>query len=195
LRGFPLLRKMCWCIALSPSYSTDQGSSSDRLTLLTSLSQEKKLGSLPTFKALLTTLLTHVIVPWAAFEQGYAQEIQSEVDIFGGPFKEERLKDLRLRITEHNILVVAKYYTKVTVQRLAELLNLPVNEAEKHLSDLVVSKAANAKVDRPAGIIQFGKRQEPEEILNRWSSNISRLLKLVEKANQQIGKERMVYRV
>ena len=56
-------------------------------------------------------------------------------------------------------MVVAKYYTKISIKRLSELLDLPPSEAEKQLSDLVVSKAIEAKVDRPSGIIQFGKRK------------------------------------
>lgn len=32
-------------------------------------------------------------------------------------------------------------------------------QTEKHLSDLVVCKAVSAKVDRPAGLVRFGKRQ------------------------------------
>ena len=34
-----MLKKICWCIVLSPSYSTAEGSSSDRLTLLTTTFQ------------------------------------------------------------------------------------------------------------------------------------------------------------
>jgi hypothetical protein len=32
-------------------------------------------------------------------------------------------------------------------------------QTEKHLSELVVSKAVAAKIDRPAGLVQFGARQ------------------------------------
>ena len=37
--------------------------------------------------------------------------------------------------------------------------------------------------------------QEPEELLNSWSSNIGRLLTLVEKSCQQIQKECMIHKV
>ena len=72
---------------------------------------------------------------------------------------EQRHKDLRLRVTEHSVMVVAKYYTRVTIKRLSELLDLPAADAEKQLSELVVSKAICAKVDRPSGLIVFGKRK------------------------------------
>ena len=76
---------------------------------------------------------------------------------------EQRSKDLRLRVIEHNVMVVAKYYTRVGIKRLSQMLDLPPAEAEKQLSDLVVSKAIDAKVDRPSGIIQFGKRKVRRE--------------------------------
>ena len=57
----------------------------------------------------------------------------------------------RLRVTEHNILVLCKYYTRIRMARLAQLLDLPLADAEKHLSDMVVAGALTAKIDRPAG--------------------------------------------
>lgn len=54
-------------------------------------------------------------------------------------------------MTEHNILVVAKYYLRIRMERLATLLDLPAAEAEKHLSDMVVAGHVTAKIDRPAG--------------------------------------------
>ena len=57
----------------------------------------------------------------------------------------------RLRVTEHNILVVGRFYARIRMSRLAQLLDLPVPEAEKHLSDMVVAGALAAKIDRPAG--------------------------------------------
>uniref|UniRef100_A0A7R9YZL2 PCI domain-containing protein n=1 Tax=Chlamydomonas euryale TaxID=1486919 RepID=A0A7R9YZL2_9CHLO len=192
-RWGPMLKKICWLLVLSPSYSTDAGSTSDRATLLSTTVADKKLGELPVYKALLATFSASEIIPWKAFSAAHASEIDSQADIFGT--NEQRAKDLRLRVTEHNVMVVAKYYTRVTVPRLSELLDLPAAEAEKQLSDLVVSKAICARVDRPAGIITFGKRQAPEEALNAWSSNIGRLLDLVDKSTQQIQKEAMIHKV
>ncbi len=68
-------------------------------------------------------------------------------------------------------------------------------QAERQLSELVVSKAVAAKVDRPAGIVTFGARQRPDQVLNSWSGNIGKLLELVEKSCQQIQKEAMVHKV
>ena len=54
-------------------------------------------------------------------------------------------------MTEHNILVVAKYYSHIRMERLAMLLDLPAADSEKHLSDMVVAGHVTAKIDRPAG--------------------------------------------
>ncbi len=57
----------------------------------------------------------------------------------------------RQRVTEHNVLVVAKYYSRIRSERLAQLLDLPPPAAEEALSAMVVSGAVSAKIDRPAG--------------------------------------------
>ena len=49
--------------------------------------------------------------------------------------------------------------------RLANLLGLSVDEAEKHVSDMVSDSGLYAKIDRPQGIIVFAKPQSPDEVL------------------------------
>lgn len=49
------------------------------------------------------------------------------------------------------MLVVAKYYSRIRSDRLAQLLDLSPASAEEALSAMVVSHAVSAKIDRPAG--------------------------------------------
>jgi 26S proteasome regulatory subunit N5 len=70
-----------------------------------------------------------------------------------------------------------------------------VQETEKHLSEMVVSKALIAKVDRPAGVVCFLSKQDSNDVLNSWAVNIEKLLELVEKSCHQIHKETMVHKV
>uniref|UniRef100_A0A7S3RAI0 PCI domain-containing protein n=1 Tax=Dunaliella tertiolecta TaxID=3047 RepID=A0A7S3RAI0_DUNTE len=191
-RWTPVLKKICWFIVLSPPYSTEQGSSSDRLTLLLGTLQDKKLGELPAYKALLSTFNSSEIIRWLVFQSQYKDEFAAETEVFSDSRRSEALK---LRVIEHNVMVAARYYSEITTQRLSQLLDLSLDDTEKHLSDLVVCKAVAAKVDRPSGLVRFGKRQEPEDLLNNWSGNISRLLDLVEKSCQQISKECMIHKV
>lgn len=67
-------------------------------------------------------------------------------------------------------------------------------EAEKHLSEMVVSKALIAKVDRPMGVVSFQSAKDSNDILNSWASNLEKLLDLVEKSCHQIHKETMVHK-
>ena len=54
------------------------------------------------------------------------------------------MEDLQLRVVEHNILTIRKYYSRITLSRLSQLLDLDVATAEKHLSDMVVAKGYSA---------------------------------------------------
>lgn len=74
------------------------------------------------------------------------------------------------------------------------LHSLSMQEAEKHLSEMVVSKALIAKIDRPMGIVSFQIAKDSNDILNSWSANLEKLLDLVEKSCHQIHKETMVHK-
>ncbi len=80
-----------------------------------------------------------------------------------------------------NVRVVAEYYTRITVTRLSALLDLTPKETEQTLARLVVSGTIWAKTDRPAGIVDFKKKKSAEEVMNDWSSDMQKLLGLVEK--------------
>jgi 26S proteasome regulatory subunit N5 len=118
--------------------------------------------------------------------------------------------------TLQNIRTIAGYYRRITMNRFAQLLFLSVDvrppslfgwygrmctadvfvqESEKILSDLVVKKSVWARIDRPKGVINFTKAQEPTEVLNDWAHNVSELLELVEKTCHLIHRENMVHKV
>lgn len=115
-RWKPVLARICWFAVLAPSYSTEAGSSSDALTLLTSTLADKRLSELPSYKALLTSFSTREVLRWTSFSATYTAEMAEASDVFGGASGPQRLADLRLRVTEHNVLVVAKYYSQITVR-------------------------------------------------------------------------------
>lgn len=67
------------------------------------------------------------------------------------------------------------------MKRLTSLLDLKPQETEETLARLVVSKTIWAKIDRPAGIVNFRNKQTAEDVMNDWSSDMQRLLGYVEK--------------
>jgi 26S proteasome regulatory subunit N5 len=107
----------------------------------------------------------------------------------------QRWQDLRKRVIEHNVRVVAKYYTRIQMGRLTQLLDLTEDETEKYISDLVTSKTVFAKIDRPARIVSFAKPRDADDILNEWSSNMKSLLGLLERIDHLITKEEMMARI
>lgn len=106
-----------------------------------------------------------------------------------------RWQDLRKRVIEHNVRVVARYYTRIQMGRLTELLDLNEEETEKYISDLVTSKTIHAKIDRPARIISFAKPNDADDVLNEWSGNMKGLLGLLERIDHLITKEEMMARI
>ncbi|CAL9052595.1 26S proteasome non-ATPase regulatory subunit 12 homolog A isoform X1 [Musa acuminata AAA Group] len=183
----PVLRKICWYLVLSPH---DPMQSS----LLNSTLEDKNLSELPSFHLLLKQLVTMEVIHWASLWEMYKVEFENEKNLLGGSLGTEAEEDLKLRIIEHNILVVSKYYSRITLKRLADLLCLSLQEAEKHLSDMIVSKALVAKIDRPIGIVSFQTAKGSNDMLNSWAMNLEKLLDLVEKSCHQIHKETMVHK-
>lgn len=107
----------------------------------------------------------------------------------------QRWQDLRKRVIEHNVRVVAKYYTRIQMGRLTELLDLTEDETEKYISELVTSKTVYAKIDRPARIVSFARPRDADDVLNEWSSNMKSLLGLLERIDHLITKEEMMARI
>lgn len=107
----------------------------------------------------------------------------------------QRWQDLRKRVIEHNVRVVAKYYTRIQMSRLTILLDLTEDETEKYISELVTSKTVYAKIDRPAQIVSFAKPRDADDVLNEWSHNMKSLLGLLERIDHLITKEEMMARI
>ncbi|KAF6166157.1 hypothetical protein GIB67_023867 [Kingdonia uniflora] len=183
----PVLRKICWYMVLAPH---DPMQSS----LLNSTLEDKNLSEIANFRLLLKQLVTMEVIQWTGLWETYRGEFESEKTMLGSSFGDKAADDLKQRVIEHNILVVSKYYSRITLKRIAELLCLSLQEAEKHLSDMVVAMSLVAKIDRPKGIVCFQTAKDSNEILNSWASNLEKVLDLVEKSCHQIHKETMVHK-
>lgn len=164
------------------------------------ISADKKLEEIPKYKDLLKLFTTMELMRWATLVEDYGSELRKgslespATDVFG--YTEEgdkRWKDLKNRVVEHNIRIMAKYYTRITMKRMAQLLDLSVDESEAFLSNLVVNKTIFAKVDRLAGIINFQRPKDPNNLLNDWSQKLNSLMSLVNKTTHLIAKEEMIH--
>ena len=64
-------------------------------------------------------------------------------------------KDLHKRVIQHNIRVIGTYYQNIRMPRLAQLLELTEEEAEKHVCDMVVAGSLWCRIDRLKGVATF----------------------------------------
>lgn len=68
------------------------------------------------------------------------------------------------------------------------MLDLTPAKTEEFLSRLVTSKTVYAKIDRPAGIVSFLASKGNDAVLNEWSSDVGKLMGLIEKSCHLIAK-------
>ena len=102
---------------------------------------------------------------------------------------------MRKAVVQHNIRVLASYYNRLESGRLNTLLGLPDDLTERYLSEMVQSKQLYARIDRPARIVTFARKKTPNEVVDEWSSDVGKLLSLVENTCHLINKEIMVNKI
>lgn len=187
-KWIPVMKKIVWYISLAPHDSMQQ-------SLLHSISKESKLSDLPMHSQLIKQFITREIIHWDTLAATFGAEMASETEIFGSDEGKKRSEDLKLRTIEHNVLIISQYYSKISLHRLGELLCLSPEETEKHLSDSVTAKKVTAKVDRPAGLVDFTAKKDADWLLNSWVGKIDKLLGTLDKATHLIHKEAMSYKV
>ncbi|KAI0232548.1 26S proteasome non-ATPase regulatory subunit 12 [Lamellibrachia satsuma] len=172
----------------------------EQCDLLQRVKETEQMDDLPLYMELLKLFTTSEIMRWKDLCTKYQQELQAVMpgnQVFNPKTEDgiKRWKDLKARVVEHNIRVMAKYYTRISMMRMANLLDLTEAETEEFLSALVVNKTIQAKIDRLAGIIHFQRTKDPNDILNDWSFNINSLMSLLNKTTHLITKEEMIHKL
>jgi 26S proteasome regulatory subunit N5 len=193
------LQRVIYFVLLAP-YDNEQSD------LLHRIAQDSRIATTcPKEADLLKRFTVHELMRWPEIERDFGAQL-CESDIFSptasaadsksdDPKAHNRWLDFRKRVIEHNVRVIAKYYTRIQFSRLTTLLDLPASETEKTISDLVTSKTIYARIDRPAQIVSFEKKRDADEVLNEWSGNMKSLLGLLERIDHLITKEEMMARI
>lgn len=188
------MQRVIYFVILSP-YDNEQHD------LLHRIYKDTRNSQVPLDAELLRLFTVQELMRWPAIAKEFGPHLCS-TDIFDAQLghssdekAHQRWEDLRKRVIEHNVRVVAKYYTQIRMNRLTELLDLTEDETEKYISDLVTSKTVYAKIDRPARIVSFAKPRDADDVLNEWSHNMKSLLGLLERIDHLITKEEMMARI
>eukprot|EP00600_Ochromonadales_sp_CCMP1393_P009937 CAMPEP_0174974060 /NCGR_PEP_ID=MMETSP0004_2-20121128/11613_1 /TAXON_ID=420556 /ORGANISM="Ochromonas sp., Strain CCMP1393" /LENGTH=485 /DNA_ID=CAMNT_0016224629 /DNA_START=60 /DNA_END=1517 /DNA_ORIENTATION=+ len=145
----------------------------------------------------LTLFTTHEIIPtpFPGQELFMKHEIFVPGDHMSVDIGSHFQKQLADRVIEHNLRVIARYYKRIRSDRLSALLGLDYLVLETHLSEIASAGDLYVKIDRPAGIINFNERQAPDDILTEWSSDVGKMLQLIEATSHLINRENMVHKV
>merc|ERR1712126_340787 len=168
--------------------------------LIHRISGERLLEEIPKYQEVLEKFTNKELISQESFSSSYESLLRDGPEATGVFSRDEagekRWSDLKSRVVEHNIRMMAQYYTKIRLSRMAQLLALTEAETEDCLSDMVVAGTVSAKTDRLEGIVDFTSHQcqDPLESLNLWSSNTNRLMELVMKTTHLINKEEMIHK-
>lgn len=188
------LRNVVIYLVLSP-YDNEQSD------LIHRVKEDKNLEELPLYRDLLQLFIKLELINWQLLCRVYEEELRNGSTTFSPKYVfaydeggNKCWQDLKSRVVEHNIRIMAKYYTRISLTRMAQLLDLSEVETEEVLSTLVVNKTVWAKVDRLAGIVSFSQQKDPNDVLNDWSHNLNSLMHLLSKTTHLINKEEMVHK-
>ncbi|PFH33288.1 putative 26s proteasome subunit p55 [Besnoitia besnoiti] len=156
------------------------------------VTEAKKLKEMPAFAQLLKDMTTVELLAWPL---PYEATLRAHQVFQDSPHEEgeARWKLLRRRVVQHNLRVIAAYYSCIEMSRIASLLDISKDEAEAEISELVCSDFIEAKIDRPAGTVEFGKKKSNFDRLNAWATDVQNLLDRVDLCSHLIQKERMVH--
>ena len=176
-----ILSNVVYFIILSP-YDNEQSD------LLHRIAADPRLLELPMHQELVKCFTNVELMRWPRIEEIYGKHLRS-TPVFNKEKGEKRYEALKNRVIEHNIRVVATYYSRITSARLEQLLDLNAAETESQLSKLVSSGSVYARIDRPAGLVMFERPLDSSSVLSAWSSDVGRLIDGIERVRQMVMKE------
>ncbi|RHW68578.1 proteasome regulatory non-ATP-ase subunit 5 [Trypanosoma brucei equiperdum] len=107
----------------------------------------------------------------------------------------ERQALLRSRCSEHDLLVISRFYRRLRLVRLAELVGLTPQHTEEFLMMMVASRTLYAKIDRVDGLVVFEANKNANDVVTAWDEAVGRSVALLDKVSHLIVKERMLHNI
>ncbi len=137
----------------------------------------------------LKLFIAHELMRWPEVAKTFGPHLTSTEIFEAEPSQSDdgkaaqRWQDLRKRVIEHNVRVVARHHTRIQMVASRELLDSDEDETEKYISELVTSEdgVRPRSIRASARIVSFAKPRDADDILNEWSSNMKSLLGLLER--------------
>ncbi|KAF6000883.1 26S proteasome non-ATPase regulatory subunit 12 [Cyanidiococcus yangmingshanensis] len=155
--------------------------------LLHRLAQRDRLRdrktSLHVYGELLSLFQVEELIRWPIFVQSYRKVLETE-------HPDLNWLALQRRIHEHNLRVIAKYYTRIHLARLASFMEADQDDVENMLCEEITSGRVWGRIDRVDGIVTFRRERRPEKIISEWARNVDNVLAAVDRLDELVNKER-----
>ena len=103
------------------------------------------------------------------------------------------MQEMLRQMIQHNIRTIQRYYQRIRLPRLANLVGVSLELAEKEIGDMVVNKRLVAKINRMEGLVSFQKSKFTNDNLNDWNYDIRAMLDKVENTCHLINREKVVH--
>lgn len=182
------LEDLAECTAFSPAtkFAERNAAIQDVTTTL-----HKQLEEMPRLQYLLQRFTSIELI---------RQKVAGEVDTLCANHPElsshaDRQVLLHCRCSEHDLLVISRFYTRLRLLRLAQLVGLSPEHTEEFLMMMVSSGTLYAKMDRVDGLVVFEAKKNATEVINGWNTAVERSVALLDKASHLIVKERMLHNI
>ncbi|KFD53725.1 hypothetical protein M514_05430 [Trichuris suis] len=172
------------------SYALLAASNEEKKMLLKKISMNKLCDSLPEYSYLIGLFLQPLLINWRKeILQPYGILLLVGTDHCPatGVFDpctnlgRKHWETLKTRTAEHNILTIATYYSQISLDRLAELIDVDTETAEDMICQMTNSgELKGAKINRPEGYVKFRANENPEELLTNLNNDVDQMSDLLE---------------
>lgn len=93
--------------------------------------------------------------------------------------------EVQRKLLEHNLLVVSKYYTRITLGSIAQLFGSTETVVTELITEMIRANLLSGTVDQLTGTVAFNSASDE---LSEWGAGINSCLDLVIKITHQIAK-------
>ena len=94
---------------------------------------------------------------------------------------------------QHDLSIFEKFFAKIHIQRISKMTQVPDDEIESEIADMVINNYLYARINRIEKIVNFRKETDHHDVLDNFNYDMSSLLKKIEETCHIINKEYLKY--
>ena len=101
----------------------------------------------------------------------------------------ELFKLFRKYWIQHDLSLFEKFFAKIHIKRISEMTEVPIDEIENEIADMVVNNYIYARINRIEKIVNFRKTTDHHDVLDNFNYDMDNMLKKIEETCHLINKE------